>query len=76
MMDFLGAVDTRTKPVADIEQGYISTASCILANDALKAGRKFTWDPKAQQVVNDPEANLLLQRPYRAPWVHPTPQSV
>jgi predicted dehydrogenase len=76
MMDFLSAVDTRSKPVADIEQGYISTASCILANDALKAGQKFTWDAETQQVVNDPKANLLLQRPYRAPWVHPKPQSV
>ena len=29
---FLQAIATRGKPVADIEQGHISTASCILAN--------------------------------------------
>jgi predicted dehydrogenase len=71
MQDFLAAIDSRGKPVADIEQGYISTASCILANNAMKLGRTLAWDPQKQQVLNDPEANKLLARPYRGPWVHP-----
>jgi hypothetical protein len=71
MLDLLAAIDERKKPVADIEEGYISTASCILANLAMKTGRKFTWDAEKQQVVNDPEANRLLMRPYRKPWTHP-----
>jgi predicted dehydrogenase len=71
MKDFLAAIDSRAKPVADIEQGYISTASCILANNALKLGRTLTWDPQKRHVVNDDEANRLLRRPYRKPWVHP-----
>ena len=71
MQDFLAATRTRGKPVADIEQGHISTASCILANLALKLGRTLTWDPEAGRVVGDDEANRLLKRPYRAPWVHP-----
>ena len=61
----------RGKPVADIEQGYISTASCILANISQKLGRSLTWDAEKHQVVGDEEANKLLKRPYRAPWVHP-----
>ena len=76
MLDLLAAVDARSKPVADIEQGYISTASCIMANLAMKTGRKFTWDAKTQQIVNDPEANRLFSRPYRKPWVHPDPRNV
>ena len=44
---------------------------CILANLAMKTGRKFTWDAQKQQVVNDPEANKLLARPYRKPYTHP-----
>lgn len=75
MRDFLKAIAERGKPVADIEQGHISTASCILANNALKLGRTLTWDPEAGKVVNDDEANKMLARPYRAPWVHPTPDS-
>jgi hypothetical protein len=72
MQDFLAAIDSRSKPVADIEQGHISTASCILANNAMKLGRTITWDPQKQQAVNDPEANRMLARPYRKPWVHPS----
>jgi len=71
MQDFLAAIATRGRPVADIEQGYISTASCILANLAMQLGRTLNWDAKQQQVVGDEEANRLLQRPYRQPWVHP-----
>jgi predicted dehydrogenase len=71
MKDLLSAIDSRGKPVADIEEGYISTASCILANMALKLGRTLTWDGKAGRVIGDDEANRLLTRPYRAPWVHP-----
>ena len=71
MQDFLAAIQTRGRPVADIEEGYISTASCILANIAMQLGRTLTWDPAAGRVSGDEEANRLLQRPYRTPWLHP-----
>lgn len=76
MLDFLEAVRTRGRPVADVEEGHISTASCILANLALQTGRTLHWDPETQRVIDDPEANRLLQRAYRRPWVHPTPEQV
>src|ERR1017187_4467520 len=76
MRDFLAAIASRGKPVADIEQGYISTTACILANMSMKLGRSLTWDAAAGRVVGDEEANRLLQRPYRAPWVHPEPEQV
>jgi predicted dehydrogenase len=71
MRDFLAAIGTRGKPVADIEQGYISTASCILANISMDLGRSLAWDSQAQRVIGDDEANRKLTRPYRKPWVHP-----
>ena len=71
MRDFLRAIDGRTRPVADIEQGHISSASCILANNAMKLGRSLEFDPKSHTVLGDDEANKLLKRPYRAPWEHP-----
>ncbi len=76
MKDFLAAIDARSRPVADIEEGHISSASCILGNIALELGRTLTWDPATHQVVGDPEANRLLRRPYRSPWVHPEPGQV
>ena len=71
MRDFLAAIDSRGKPVADIEQGYISTASCILANVALDVGRTLHWDADEGKVAGDDEANGKLARPYRSPWEHP-----
>jgi predicted dehydrogenase len=76
MLDFLSAIANRGRPVADIEQGHISSASCILANLSMQLGRSLTWDPMRHQVVGDDEANRLLRRPYRSPWMHPDPQMV
>jgi predicted dehydrogenase len=71
MLDFLNAIDQRSRPVADVEEGHISTASCILANMAMKLGRPLVYDPASRQVVDDTEATALLSRPYRAPWERP-----
>ena len=77
MLDFLRAIDNRSKPVADIEQGYISTAACILANLSMQlGGRTLRWDSAKGRVIGDDEANKLLTRPYRKPWVHPDPAKV
>ncbi|MDR3698088.1 MAG: Gfo/Idh/MocA family oxidoreductase [Candidatus Sulfopaludibacter sp.] len=71
MLNFLDAIVSRGKPVADIEQGYISTSSCILANLSMGLGRSLAWDPKTGRVTGDEEANRRLARPYRKPWIHP-----
>ena len=76
MTDLLLNMKTRGRPVADIEQGYMSTTACILANLSMKLGRTLEWDHAQGRVVGDEEANRLLRRPYRAPWVHPDPASV
>ena len=71
MLDFLNAIDHGGRPIADIEQGHISTASCIVANMSMKLGRPLKYDPVKKEIIGDPEATKLLQRPYRQPWVHP-----
>ena len=71
MLDFLSAIKEKRKPIADIEEGHISTASCILANLSLEAGRPLVYDPQRRVIVDDSEATQLLQRPYRDPWQHP-----
>lgn len=63
-------------PVADIEQAHISSSSCFLANMSQKLGRTLEFDPATHTVKGDDEANQLLARPYRAPWVHPDPKNV
>ncbi|MBX5496359.1 MAG: Gfo/Idh/MocA family oxidoreductase, partial [Bryobacteraceae bacterium] len=76
MKNFLASIDAGTKPVADIEEGHISTASCILANLSMNLGRSLTIDPHRQQIVGDEEATRLMRRPYRKPWIHPEPDKV
>jgi predicted dehydrogenase len=76
MKDFLACIESRGKPVADIEQGYMSTTACILANLSMQLGRTLRWDHVNGVVVGDPAANGLLRRPYRSPWVHPEPITV
>jgi len=76
MKNFLECIDSREKPVSDIEQGYMSTTACILANLSMQLGRAIQWDHAKGEVIGDAEANRLLRRPYRAPWVHPTPGNV
>ncbi|HEX3602160.1 MAG TPA: Gfo/Idh/MocA family oxidoreductase [Lacipirellulaceae bacterium] len=76
MQNFLEARRDGKKPVADIEEGHISTASCILANLSMELGRSLKWDPEAGRVAGDEEANKKLARVYREKWVHPTPESV
>jgi predicted dehydrogenase len=76
MLNFVKAIEEKGRPIADIEEGHISTASCILANVSMQLGRPVSYDPKTRQIIGDAEATALLQRPYRAPWVHPDPNNV
>jgi predicted dehydrogenase len=72
MLDFLAAIARRGRPVADIEEGHISTASCILANHSMQlGGRPLNYDPQQRIVSGDEQATKLLRRTYRQPWQHP-----
>lgn len=71
MKDFLAAIDQRSKPIADIEQGHISSSACFLANNSLTLGRSITFDPATHRAINDDEANQNIKRSYRAPYQHP-----
>ncbi len=56
---------------ADVEQGHLSTAVCHLAKISNHLKRSVRFDSKAEHFVNDPEADKLLKREYRAPYVIP-----
>lgn len=72
MRNFLEAIESRRRPVADIEEGHISTASCIMANLSMQlGGRPLSYDPANRTVNNDRQATDLLRRKYRGPWQHP-----
>jgi predicted dehydrogenase len=76
MKDLLECGERRSQPRADISQGCISTVACVLANLSLQLGRSLAWDAENGRVAGDDEANQLLARSYRAPWIHPTTDTV
>ncbi|GAB3706970.1 Gfo/Idh/MocA family oxidoreductase [Spirosoma flavus] len=76
MLNFLDAIEKNSRPVADIEQGHISTASCILANMSMDLKRPMVYDPQKREVVGDKEATKMLARSYRDPYKHPDPNKV
>jgi predicted dehydrogenase len=69
--NFIDAVRARdaTKLHADIEEGHLSSTLCHLANLAYRAGRTLEFDPKTESFNGDKEANALLTREYREPYV-------
>jgi len=71
--NFLKAVRARDHKLlnADIEEGHLSSAYCHLGNIAYRLGRKLHINPASESFVNDSEADALLTRDYRAPFVVP-----
>jgi hypothetical protein len=56
---------------AEIEETAISTALCHLGNIAYRVGRDLRFDTSRMQFAGDAEANKLLTRQYRSPYVVP-----
>jgi len=56
---------------ADIEQGYMSSALPALANISYRVGRTINFDGKNERIIDDSEADKLLTRNYRKPYVVP-----
>lgn len=71
--NFINCVRSRKREELNCEvlEGHMSTALCHLANIAFCTGRKLTFDPKTETFPGDAEANALLGRKYREPYVLP-----
>ena len=66
MGNFFDCVESRRRPLSDVESQHRSVTTCHLGNIAMRLGRRLRWDPKAEVFLNDPEANARLRRPQRA----------
>jgi predicted dehydrogenase len=61
----------RSKLTCEIEEGHLSSALPHLGNIAYRVGRALTFDGSKEKFVGDTEADALLTREYRAPFVIP-----
>lgn len=69
--NFVECIRDRKRPSGDIEELHYSTLLCHYGNIAYRVGRKVTIDPATEGFVGDDEANALVRRTYRDPWVIP-----
>lgn len=69
--DFINAIESKRKPTCDVQIGHEATNMSLLGMLSLKLGRSVEWDGEKEIILNDPEANKLLRREYRGPWVYP-----
>jgi predicted dehydrogenase len=72
MLDWLNAIKTRSRPIADVEIGHRSAVVCHLGNIVRWVGRPLRWDPESETFPGDDAANLLLDRPRRAGYELPS----
>ncbi len=70
--DFMESLDGSRPPIASIERAHRSSVLPLLGMISMRAGRSLAWDGVKEEIVGDPEANAMLSRPYRGPWVYPT----
>ena len=68
---FLQSIEKKRKPVADIEPSHRSSVLPMLGMISYKLGRSIEWDGGKEKISEDKEANKLLRRDYRNPWVYP-----
>ncbi len=71
--NFIDCVRSRRKEDlnAPVEEGHISCTLMHLGNVSYRLGRTLNFDPVNQTVIGDEEANRMLHRAYRAPYVVP-----
>ena len=66
--NWLDSIRTRKVCAADIETGHRSATICHLGNIAMRLGRPLQWDPDREEFLGDAAANMMRDKPFRAPW--------
>ncbi len=67
--NWLDCVRSRRAPIAPVEVAHRSCSACLLHHIAMKTRRTLHWDPVRERFKNDDEANAMLSRPQRWPYL-------
>jgi predicted dehydrogenase len=68
-LNWLESIVSRKPPIAPVEVGHRSCSACLLHQIAMKLKRKVYWDPIKERFKNDDQANAMLSRDQRYPYV-------
>lgn len=71
--NFIEAVRKHDKSIlnAPVETAHLSSALAHLGNIAYRTGKTLKFDPATEKFIGDDDANKLLTRDYRKPYVVP-----
>ena len=67
--NWLDCIISRKQPVSPVEMGHRACSTCLIHDMAMVLKRKLYWDPTLERFSKDEEANAMLSRPQRAPYV-------
>jgi predicted dehydrogenase len=67
--NWLDCIRSRQAPTATAELGHRACSTCLVHHIAMKTKRKLHWDPAKERFSNDDEANSMLSRPQRTPYI-------
>jgi len=67
--NWLECIISRKEPISPVEMGHRACSTCLLHDMAMVLKRKLYWDPVKERFNNDDEANSMLSRPQRSPYM-------
>jgi predicted dehydrogenase len=67
--NWLECIRSRRQTIAPVEVAHRACSACLIHHMAMKLKRKLHWDPQHERFQNDDEANAMLSRPQRPPYV-------
>jgi len=65
MGNFFDCIESRNRPVSDVESQHRSVTTCHIGNISMRLGRPLQWDPTSETFIDDAEANTWLKREQR-----------
>jgi predicted dehydrogenase len=67
--NWLESIRDNKQPIAPMEEAHRSCSTCLVHHIVMKLDRKVYWDPAKEKFKNDDEANAMLSRPQRKPYI-------
>jgi predicted dehydrogenase len=67
--NWLDCIISRQTPISPAELGHRACSTCLIHDMAMVLKRKLYWDPTMERFKNDDEANSMLSRPQRSPYI-------
>ncbi len=66
--NWLEGIRTRKPTICHVGVGHRTACICHVSGIAERLGRPLKWDPDSEQIVGDPDAARMMDRPRRAPY--------